>query len=220
MKNQKKKILIITSIAILVILVVIGMYYINNYKQYQKYCEGQCDSKIVSSKLLDEVITTRSETEEKQILTDQRKIERDIFKLENSDLNEEEQSKFESYAINPEYDSSNEYDVDQLIEFSKVYNEALENYDNLITENKTRELKNEISDKQSEIAQSRAEIDELNLNESEQSDYQDLIEEYNQIDYDKNTDYSESELNVYLSDYGLSATNFENFITYYKTIRT
>lgn len=216
---QRKKILIITSIAVLVILVVIAVHYVSNYKQYQKYCEGQCESKFVSNELLDSVITTRLETEEKQILTNQRKIERDIFKLENSNLNEEEQSKYESYTINPEFDLSREYDIDQIIEFSNTYDKALENYDNLVTANQTRELKDKISDKQKEIAKTRSEIEKFNLTESEQSDYQNLIEEYNQIDYDANVDYTVPELNLYLSNYGLSAVNFENFITYYKTIR-
>lgn len=219
MKKLKRKSIIKIVIAISTIIVVGFIHYGINNRQYHKYCEGECPQKIVTNKVLNQVIEDRSKEEVKQIQKDKNAIDRATVKLDNANLNEEEEAEYQSYKIDSEYDSTIDYDVDQLIELAEVYNTALDNYSTLIDNHEVRILKDKIDEKQKAIAELQSTINNLSLSSQEQADYKQSLDYYNQIDYDKSKNYSLSELNVYLSEYGLSEVNFENDLQTYQMVR-
>lgn len=207
--SRKKGILAIIVIVVIVLLMVI-LHYGFNYKQYIKYCEGLCDSKIVSNQLLEEVIEARTEKEISQIEQNSQAINRDVIKLNNAELNEDEKDEYSSNSLKQVYDTATEYDIDQLISLGNEYEQTLNVFDQLIVDNQNRILKDKIEQTDEHIAKLRNVIKEHDLNDEEKADYENSLDYYNQIDYDSSKEYSVSELNVFLSEYGLSEINFEN----------
>lgn len=147
MKINKKQWWIAITVIVVVILLITTLHYSFNYKQYVKYCEGTCDTKLISNKLLNDVIEARTEQETNQIQQDAQAINQDVIKLNNADLNEDEQTEYTSYSLKEIYDSATEYDIDQLISLGDEYEQTLNKFNQLIDENQIRILKDKIKQK-------------------------------------------------------------------------
>lgn len=210
MKINKKQGIVAALIIVIIIFLITAIYYSSNYKRYVKYCEGTCDSKIVSNQLLSEVIATRTEKETNQIQQNAQAINRDVIKLDNAELNKEEQETYDNNQIQQVFDATAVYDIDELISLGDEYEQTLTKYDQLIEDNQIRIIKNNIEKKDEHISSLRDQITAYDLSGEEQADFENSLDYYNQIDYNPNQDYTISELSLYVSQYGLSEVNFEN----------
>lgn len=185
---MKKNVIFITC-SILVIIV--GILSLNQYRQkeYQRYCQGVCDDKHISSNELEEIKYNRQITAENNIIEYIDNNSNLYTRLSNYNLSSKEKNRLEKAKVMTVYDENKDYDLDDLIIIEKNYKESNDELEKLLHDFKENNRKEVMETYLKEINEYKTRIESKVLSDSEQNDYESINEKFKKIEYDKNKDY-------------------------------
>lgn len=191
LKSKKFIIIIIVVIVIALLVFKFQIHAKQNLEDYNKYCIEDCNDSKVTNKELKAVITKREEVAIANIKKNIKSIDDTTAYLKKKKLTTEESKKLENIKVDSKYDSSKDYNIDELIVMETNYKTMSKQIEELKTEVRIRTLTKSIVANNKKISSIKKDIKSYELTSKESSKLKKLNE---QLTYDEKNEYTVKEL--------------------------
>lgn len=209
-----KRIILILTITVLVIVGAYKLYSFHLVMEFKQYCIEDCEVTHVSKSELDSVKQSRSEIATTNILDYKEHISDTEQRLSNYDLNDKLSSKLDSTKVSTEYNSDLDYSVDELIDLEANYKHVSDELDQIELEFNQSTYRTQIAGYQDIIKQDKERLELADLSSEEQQQVDNLDNQLKEVDYDRATGYDLDQLNTYAKEYKELAKQYDYLAKY------